>query len=193
MMRKVRHHLLLVALAAAAAVPLAPAAGAQPVAPVNPVDPPGSPGYAGVVPDAEPGSFSYPYNVIEVGPPPGTDSRGTRISATVDKDAKSEGLPGSVLGNSPQAEGPLASSNTRYGITAGLEPAAGANPGIDVRAGVAAPAGEDPGGQPPQTPVAIESSQPNDLSTPGGYPAPVLETPGTVREGPAGVDGPSPQ
>ena len=86
------------------------------------------------------------------------------------------------------------SSNSRYGITAGLEPPAGGNPGIDVRAGIAAvPSAENASGQPLQTPLPIESTQPDELMTPGGYPAPILETPGTVREGPAGVFGPTPQ
>ncbi len=184
-------HLLVATAAVAAALPLAPAVAAQPV---NPVNTPGAPDFTQVIPGLQPGSFSYPYNVIVVGPPAATDSRGTRISAGVDKDAKSAGLPGSSLGNSPQAGGPLVTSNSRYGITAGLEPPGTANPGIDVRAGIAAvPSGEAADGQPPQTPVAIESAQPDELFTPGGYPAPILETPGTVREGPEGVEGLVPQ
>lgn len=178
---------LLAASVAGVALSLASPAGAQPTTP-------GAPGYVPGAPDVEPGSFSYPYNVIVVGPPPATDSRGTRISASVDTDMKSTGLPGSSLGNSPQADGPLVSSNSRYGISAGAEPPQPANPGIDVRAGIAGElAGESPTGQPPQTPAPIESDQPQELSTPGGYPAPILETPGTVREGPAGVFGPVPQ
>lgn len=178
-------------LLAGATVALAPTASGQPV---NPVNPPSIPDFAEVIPGLQPGSFSYPYNVIVVGPPPATDARGTRISAGVDPDMKADGLPGSSLGNAPQADGPLVTANSRYGITAGLEPAAGGNPGPDVRAGIASvPSAEDPSGQPPQTPVPIESSQPDELSTPGGYPAPILETPGTVREGPAGVFGPLPQ
>ena len=196
-MSGVRRAVVLAASAAVAAVPLSVVSGLSPVAaaqPQNPAPSPDTPGFVNVIPDLEPGSFSYPYNVIEVGPPPATDSRGTRISAGVDQDSKSVGLPGSSLGNSQQAGGPLVSSNTRNSITGGLEPAAGANPGIDVRAGTAAlPSAETANGLPPQTPIAIESSQPDDLSTPGGYPAPVLETPGTVREGPAGVFGAQPQ
>ncbi|OAN41719.1 hypothetical protein [Mycolicibacterium iranicum] len=169
----------------------APSAAAQPA---NPPSNPGAPDFTQVIPGLQPGSFSYPYNVIVVGPPPATDSRGTRVSAGVDKDMKADGLPGSALGNSPQAGGPLVSSNARYGISAGLEPAAGGNPGLDIRAGVSAvPSGEDPSGQPPQAPVPIESGQPDELATPGGYPAPILETPGTIREGPTGVFGPQPQ
>lgn len=191
-MRKMTRHLLLAAAAAAAAaLPLAATAAAQPV---NPVDTPGSPDFDQVIPGLQPGSFSYPYNVIVVGPPPETDSRGTRISAGVDQGAKSTGLPGSSLGNSQQAGGPLVSSNTRFGITGGLEPSSGANPGIDVRGGVAAtPSSENASGRPPQDALPIESVQPDELATPGGYPAPILETPGTVREGPAGVYGPTPQ
>lgn len=182
---------LLLAAAAAAALSLAPAAAAQPV---NPVDAPGSPDFTQVIPGLQPGSFSYPYNVIVVGPPAATDSRGTRISAGVDKDMKADGLPGSSLGNSQQAGGPLVSSSTRYGITAGLEPPGAGNPGIDVRGGVAAtPSSENASGRPPQDAMPIESVQPDELATPGGYPAPILETPGTVREGPAGVYGPTPQ
>ncbi|MDG4668462.1 hypothetical protein [Mycobacterium sp. 236(2023)] len=187
-MRVPKRHLLLAAAAAAAAFVLAPSAGAQPD------DVPGDFDFGIGPPGLQPGSYSYPYNVIVVGPPPATDSRGTRISAGVDKDAKSAGLPGSSLGNSQQAGGPLTSANTRNGISAGLEPAGEANTGIDVRAGIAAvPTGESANGQPPQDPIAIESSQPDELSTPGGYPAPILETPGTVREGPGGVFGPQPQ
>jgi hypothetical protein len=185
-MGRVTRHLL-AASAAGVAVSLAPVAGAQPSTP-------GAPGYVPGAPDVEPGSFSYPYNVIVVGPPPETDSRGTRISAGVDPGAKSTGMPGSSLGNSQQADGPLVSSNSRYGITGGLEPAAGANPGIDVRAGIQArPSYEDPAGRPPEAPLPVESAQPDELVTPGGYPAPILETPGTVREGPAGIFGPVPQ
>ena len=193
-MPNLKRHLLVAVCAASAALPVAPVALlCAPPAQAQP-DLPDPPGYIPGAPDAEPGSFSYPYNVIVVGPPPETDSRGTRISAGVDKDAKSAGLPGSSLGNAQQAGGPLVSSNSRYGITGGLEPPAGGNPGIDVRAGIQAqPSFENPGGLPPQNPLPVESGQPDELSTPGGYPAPVLETPGTTREGPAGVEGLIPQ
>jgi hypothetical protein len=187
MMREVKTNLLLAGSVAVVALALAPAAGAQPSTP-------GAPGYIPGPPDTEPGSFSYPYNVIPVGPPPATDARGTRISAGVDEDMKSAGLPGSSLGNSPQAAGPLVTSNSRYGISAGAEPPQSANSGIDARAGIAGElAGESPTGLPPQAPAPIESVQPDELSTPGGYPAPILETPGTIREGPAGVFVPVPQ
>src|SRR5688572_15557494 len=56
----------------------APSAGAEPV----PL--PGPPPYVPGAPDAEPGSFDYPYNVIAVGPPAATDSRGVRIGSNVD-------------------------------------------------------------------------------------------------------------
>lgn len=171
--------------AAAAAVALAPAAAAQP-------DLPDQPGYVPGVPDAEPGSFSYPYNVIAVGPPPVTDSRGVRISSSVDEAAQSVGLPGSSLGNGPQQDGPLVTSNSRYGISAGLEPPAGVNSGIDVRAGIAAvPSREDPSGAAQANPPQVESVAPDVLGgTPGGYAAPLLETPGNPHQGVAGVDGP---
>ena len=184
MMRKLKRHLLLAVSAAGAALALAPAAAAQP-------DMPDPPGYVPSAPDVEPGSFSYPYNVIAVGPPPATDSRGTRISSNADKDAKSTGLPGSSLGNSEQAAGLLTTANARYGISAGMEPPGAANPGIDARAGIAAvPSAEDPSGKPPSSPEAIESSAPDELSTPGGYTAPILETPGNPHTGVAGLEGP---
>lgn len=192
-----RHTVLPASVASAALLAAFPGALLwAPVAtadPSNPVILPDTPGYVVGAPDIEPGSFSYPYNVIAVGPPPATDSRGTRISASVDTDMKSAGLPGSSLGNTPQAAGPLVTSNSRYGISAGAEPPQPANTGIDVRAGIAGElAGEDPAGR-RQDPVAVESSQPEELFTPGGYPAPVLETPGTIREGVEGVYGPRPQ
>jgi hypothetical protein len=182
--RNVKWHMLLAA--AAGALALAPVAGA------DPPDLPDQPGYVPGAPDTEPGSFSYPYNVIAVGPPPATDSRGVRISSSVDKVAQSTGLPGSSLGNGQQADGPLVTSNSRYGISAGLEPPSGANPGIDVRAGIAAvPSAEDPSGAPQATPPQIESTAPDNLGgTPGGYAAPLLETPGNPRLGVLGVDGP---
>lgn len=185
-MRRVTRYLL-AASVAGVSLALAPQAGAQPSTP-------GAPGYLPGAPDTEPGSFSYPYNVIPVGPPPATDARGARISAGVDSDMKSAGLPGSSLGNSPQAAGPLVTSNSRYGISAGAEPPQAASTGIDARAGIAGElAGESPSGQPPQLLPPIESAQPAELTTPGGYPAPILETPGTIREGPAGAFVPAPQ
>lgn len=123
----------------AAAVLSAPTAGADPVPLPDP--PPYLPG----APAAEPGSFDYPYNVIAVGPPAATDSRGVRIGSIVDAPSQATGLPGSRLGNGEQAPGPLVTSNARYGISAGLEPPGPANPGINAGAGVALPIAELPG------------------------------------------------
>lgn len=140
-MRRLRAGLL---IGLASAVLVAPTAGADPIPLPDP--PPYLPG----APLAEPGSFDYPYNVIAVGPPASTDSRGTRIASSVDAPSQSTGLPGSRLGNGEQAPGPLVTSNTRYGISAGLELPVPANPGIDAIAGGAAvPSAENPDGHPP--------------------------------------------
>lgn len=156
---------LLVGLAIAAA----PHAGAQP-------DLPDPPPWVPLAPDVEPGSFDYPYNVIAVEPPPLTDSRGVRIAVTVDTPSQAAGLPGSSRGNAPQDEGPLVTSNTRYGISAGLEPPGTPPPGVVAGAGVAeAPAAEAPSGSPPSLAPHPESALPDDLQV---YPLPLLEEPG---------------
>lgn len=113
----------------------APTAGADPIPLPDP--PPYLPG----APLAEPGSFDYPYNVIAVGPPAATDSRGVRIGSNVDPPSQSTGLPGSRLGNGEQAPGPLVTSSARYGISAGLELPVPANPGV----GAASPLPDLPG------------------------------------------------
>lgn len=130
-MRRSTARLLLIASASVLIQLAAPSAGAEPV----PL--PGPPPYVPGAPDAEPGSFDYPYNVIAVGPPAATDSRGVRIGSNVDPPSQSTGLPGSRLGNGEQAPGPLVTSNARYGISAGLELPVPANPG-------------DPPGYPPR-------------------------------------------
>lgn len=155
----------------ASAVLVAPTAGADPIPLPDP--PPYLPG----APLAEPGSFDDPYNVIAVGPPAATDSRGTRIASSVDAPSQSTGLPGSRLGNGEQAPGPLVTSNTRYGISAGLELPGPVNPGIDARAGGAAsPSRESPDGSPAPVPAQPEAAAPTDGLP--GYPPPLLELPG---------------
>lgn len=149
----------------------APTAGADPIPLPDP--PPYLPG----APLAEPGSFDYPYNVIAVGPPAATDSRGVRIGSNVDPPSQSTGLPGSRLGNGEQAPGPLVTSNTRYGISAGLELPGPANPGIDARAGGAAvPSAESPDGHPPVVLPPAEAAAP--AGDRPGYPPPLVELPG---------------
>lgn len=163
---------LLIASAAAIAHLLAPSAAADPVPLPDP--PPYLPG----APLAEPGSFDYPYNVIDPGPPPATDARGTRISSTVDAPSQSAGLPGSRLGNGEQQSGPLVTSNTRYGITGGLELPGPANPGVDARAGIASvPASESADGQRPPVLPDPEAIAPTGDDLPG-YPPPLLGLPG---------------
>lgn len=148
-----------------------------PAAAADPVPLPDPPPYLPGAPLAEPGSFDYPYNVIAVGPPPSTDSRGVRISSNADQPSQSTGLPGSKLGNGEQAPGPLVTSNARYGISAGLEIPGPANPGIDARAGIAAlPSVEDPAGHSPSAPPPPEAPAP--IEGLPGYPPPQLELPG---------------
>lgn len=118
------------ALLVGLAIATAPPAVAQP-------DLPDPPPWVPLAPDVEPGSFDYPYNVIAVEPPPLTDSRGVRIAATVDNPSQAAGLPGSSRGNAPQDDGPLVTSNTRYGISAGLESPGAPSPGVAAGAGVA--------------------------------------------------------
>ncbi|KMO76998.1 hypothetical protein MOBUDSM44075_02038 [Mycolicibacterium obuense] len=164
---------LLAAMTLAAAIAAAPIAGAQP-------DLPDPPPWVPLAPDVEPGSFDYPYNVIAVEPPPLTDSRGVRIAATVDTPSQAEGLPGSSRGNAPQDEGPLVTSNSRYGISAGLEPPGTPTPGVSAGAGVAAmPTAESPSGTPPSTVAPPESPLPDDLPV---YPLPAIEEPGNPHE-----------
>ncbi|MEH3141874.1 MAG: hypothetical protein PGN37_17185 [Mycobacterium kyogaense] len=160
------------AISAAAVATCMPAA-AQP-------DLPDPPPWVPLAPDVEPGSFDYPYNVIAVEPPPLTDSRGVRITATVDGPSQAEGLPGSSRGNAPQDDGPLVTSNSRYGISAGLEPPGTPTPGVAAGAGIAAlPAAESPSGTPPSTSPQPESTLPDDLPL---YPVPVIEEPGNPHE-----------
>lgn len=138
-MRHTTARLLLIVSASVTGQLAAPSAGAEPV----PL--PGPPPYVPGAPDAEPGSFDYPYNVIAVGPPAATDSRGVRIGSNVDPPSQSTGLPGSRLGNGEQAPGPLVTSSARYGISAGLELPVPANPGFDAGVGAASPLPELPG------------------------------------------------
>ncbi|WP_099023910.1 hypothetical protein [Mycolicibacterium palauense] len=163
---------------AAALAPIAPVATAQP-------DLPDPPPYVPGEPEAEPGSFDYTYNIIAVGPPAVTDSRGAQISSSVDPAMGATGLPGSRLGNSGPADGPLVTSNSRYGISGGLEPPGIPTPGINVGAGVSAlPSTEDAAGRPPATPLEPESAAPTDVA---GMPPPLLELPGNphgTAEGP---------
>ncbi|MDY7000034.1 MAG: hypothetical protein SW019_25890 [Actinomycetota bacterium] len=166
---------------AAVSTVFAPAAGAQ--------DLPDPPPY---VPDdsvfsAFPGSYDYTYNVIAVGPPPTTDSRGTNVSATVDSAMSAVGLPGSKLGNGGPNDQGWVSSNAMYGISAGMAPSGQPVGGVNIGAGVSGLASESATGAPPQSPTPVESVMPTDT---GGYPSPVLETPGNPRLGVEGVDVP---
>lgn len=151
------------------AIAVAPPVMAQP-------DLPDPPPWVPLAPDVEPGSFDYPYNVIAVEPPPLTDSRGVRIAVTVDGPSQAAGLPGSSRGTAPQDDGPLVTSNTRYGISAGLESPGTPSPGVAAGAGVATPpAAESPSGAAPSAVPQAESPLPEELP---GYPLPVLEEPG---------------
>lgn len=180
-MRRTKTGLMLIVSASAISHLLVPTAGADPVPLPDP--PPYLPG----APTAEPGSFDYPYNVIAVGPPPATDSRGVRIGSNVDPPSQSTGLPGSRLGNGEQAPGPFVTSNSRYGISGGLELPGPANPGIDARAGVSAlPSAEDPAGHPPSQFATPEAAAPTEDDLPG-YPPPLLELPGNPH---STADGP---
>jgi hypothetical protein len=154
-------------LAGVCAVMGSPSAGADPTLP----DPP--PYLPGNV-DPVPGSFSYPYNVIMVGPPWTVDARGIQVGTNASAGQPPVGLPGSQLGTSPHPANSLTSANARYGISAGMEPAPAVDPGVIVGAGVPAPSGlEDPKGQPPSTAPVPEAAAPT--TAPPAQPA--LEDP----------------
>ncbi|WP_422742696.1 hypothetical protein ACN27E_15300 [Mycobacterium sp. WMMD1722] len=159
-------------LTAGGLLTLAPAASAQLEQPAPPPYIPGD-----VSPDA--GSFSFPYNVILVGPPAAFDARGVNAAATVDPAQSAFGLPGDALGNSPPPPNQLTGSNVLYGISAGGV-AAPPPPGtVNIAAGHPADTGlEDPAGRPPTSPSGPES--PASTAAPA-IPLPVLEAPRANR------------
>lgn len=162
----------LVLVAAAAVLGPAPLASADP--PPLPPAPPYIPG--SVAP--QPGSFSYPYNVIVVPPPAAVDARGVNVSTNVDPASQSTGLPGDQLGNSAPPANSLTGSNALYGIAAGTTAPPAPNPTVNVAAGSNAAGLEDPSGKPPQNPTAPEAAAPTTVP---GYAPPVLEDPRANR------------
>ncbi|MCV7183596.1 hypothetical protein [Mycolicibacterium murale] len=144
------------AIAAAALLMLtAPGAAAEPP------DLPGAPDYVPGAPTPEPGSFSYPYNIIVTGPPATTDSRGVRITTNAGAGQQLSGLPGSQLGNAGQAPGSLTSSSASYGISVGNSHPMPPNAGINISAGPQTSVQlENAGGQSPQSVLGIESALP---------------------------------
>jgi hypothetical protein len=132
----------------------------------------------------QPGSFSYPYNIIEVGPPATTDARGVRITSNAAPGLQLEGLPGSQLGNAGQAPGTLTSSSALNGIAVGNTHPEPPNPGINITAGPQPGATlESPDGQAPQAVPGIESSLPTQDPT---VPQITLEDPKGRPPAPAG-------
>jgi hypothetical protein len=155
----------------ALALTTAPQSAAQPEVPAPPP-------WVPLEPTAFPGDYSYLYNVIAVGPPPTSDARGVRVASNVDPAAQSVGLPGDMLGNGPLQPGPLVTSNARYGISAGMEPAGTNRGGVDISSGNARqPTGENPTGAPPSTPPEPESTMPTTLQVPDNPELPVDERP----------------
>lgn len=134
---------------------LAPAAGAEP--PDLPPQPPYIPGDV----SPQPGSFSYPYNIILVGPPATTDARGVRITTNAGAGQQLSGLPGSALGNTGQAPGSLTNSSALNGISVGNTHSEPPNPGINITAGPQTSVQlENADGQSPQSVLGIESALP---------------------------------
>jgi hypothetical protein len=163
--------LRIVVAVAAVALWQPPLAGAQPALPPAPPYVPGD-----VSP--QPGSFSYPYNVIVVPPPASVDARGVNVTANVDPGSQSAGLPGSRLGNSAPPANSLTGSNVLYGIEAGIGTYQQPNPTVTIAAGSNATGLEDPSGQPPQDPGRPEAAAP---TTAAGDAPPVLEDPRANR------------
>lgn len=142
-------------LAGLLSVVVAPVAAAEP--PDLPPQPPYIPGDV----SPEPGSFSYPYNIILVGPPATTDARGVRITTNAAAGQQLSGLPGSQLGNTGQAPGSLTNSSTLNGISVGNTHSQPANPGINITAGPQTGVTlESPGGLPPQQISDLEAAAP---------------------------------
>lgn len=164
----------------------------------QPSPPPWIPG----APQANPGSYSFPYSIIAVPAPATTDARGIRAAATADPGAEASGIPGSQLGLSPNKPNALTSSSTRYRIGAGSNPSPSlptVNPGTNIGAGMEVPTLEDPGGAAPKTAPSAESSQSTIVPPIPGQPAPILEAPGgqsvqvsTTAAAPPAVAGTSP-
>ncbi|WP_422744398.1 hypothetical protein ACN27E_20990 [Mycobacterium sp. WMMD1722] len=149
---------------------LAPAASAQ-------LEQPSPPPYIPGDVDPQPGSFSYPYNVIVVPPPAAVDARGVNITTNVDPSSQAIGMPGSELGNSPPPANSLTGSNVLYGVEAGIasyQSEQAPLPTVNITAGAPVTGSlEDPAGKPPSNPVATEATAP---TTAPGYPPPILET-----------------
>lgn len=159
----------------------APAAAAEPpdLAPAPPYIP------GDVSP--QPGSFSYPYNIIVVGPPATTDARGVRITTNAAAGQQLSGLPGSQLGNTGQAPGSLTNSSALHGISVGNSHPEPPNPGINITAGPQTSVQlESADGQSPQSVLGIESALPTADPT---MPQIALEDPHGLRpaqQAPAG-------
>ncbi|MBO0681328.1 hypothetical protein JRC04_28025 [Mycolicibacterium sp. S2-37] len=162
----------LLAVTGAASVPLAPAASAQ-------LDQPSPPPYIPGNVDPQPGSFSFPYNVILVGPPAAFDARGVNATATVDPAQSAFGMPGDALGNSPPPPNSLTGSNALYGISAGGVDAPPPPGTVNIAAGHPAATGlEDPSGKPPSNAAGPESAA--STAAPS-IPLPALEDPHANR------------
>jgi len=117
-----------------------------------------------------PGSFSYPYNVVMVGPPWTVDARGVQIGTNGAALESPSGLPGSQLGNSPHPDNSLTSSNARYGISAGTLPTPTVDPGVIIGSGPGisdfGTGLESPGGIPPTAAPGAEASPPTAPAQP---------------------------
>jgi hypothetical protein len=152
-----------------------------PEAAAEPPDLPGGPDYVPGAPLPEPGSFSYPYNIIVTGPPPTTDARGVRITTNAGAGQQLSGLPGSQLGNAGQAPGSLTSSSASYGISVGNSHPMPPNAGINISAGPQTSVQlESADGRSPQSVLGIESALPTTdptvpvmkIEDPNGQPPP---------------------
>ncbi|MET0897102.1 MAG: hypothetical protein ABWY45_04225 [Mycobacterium sp.] len=175
-----RQHIVAAALTAGAL-----ALVSAPVAPAEPPDLAPAPPYIPGDVSPEPGSFSYPYNIILVGPPATTDARGVRITTNAAAGQQLSGLPGSQLGNTGQAPGSLTNSSTLNGISVGNSHSQPPNPGINITAGPqTAVTLESPGGLPPQQVSDLEAAAPTSDPT---VPVMALEDPaGKAPTAPAG-------
>ncbi|MBI3216754.1 MAG: hypothetical protein HYZ38_23310 [Mycobacterium sp.] len=137
-----------------------------PTAAADPVPLPDPPPYVPNDLSPFPGSYSYPYNVIMVGPPWTVDARGVQIGTNIDPGLRPEGLPGSQLGNSAHPDNSLTLSNARYGISAGIAPVPEVDPGVIIDAGSPAAGLENPDGRPPTSVLEPESVPPTAAPEP---------------------------
>jgi hypothetical protein len=172
------------ALAAVASVFLSPNF-LSPNAAAEPPDLAPAPPYIPGDVSPQPGSFSYPYNIIVVGPPATTDARGVRITTNAAPGQQLNGLPGSQLGNTGQAPGTLTNSSALNSISVGNSHPEPPNPGINITAGPQTGVTlESPGGQPPQQVSGLEAAAPTSDPT---VPVITLEDPnGKPPAAPAG-------